>query len=211
MKFAIIVTLTGDPPKLSKNRSERESVCEGCDASSVFNLITRAVDWITHVGWPYVVNNAKTPLNVENVRLGIPVASNHLRTQQTCVAHNYCTIPIYGEDHMTHSKLSRLLKRGAFTLVACAAISVLSAEQADAQYYSGGRGISIGSFGGGGGFNLSYGNFSPRYGYGGGRGFSNSYYRPSYYGRSSSYYRPSTRYYGNRGGYSRYYGGRGRY
>ena len=85
---------------------------------------------------------------------------------------------------------------------------MLAAEQADAQYYSGGRGISIGSFGGGGGFSLSYGNFSPRYGYGGGRGFSNSYYRPSYYGRSSSYYRPSTRYYGNRGGY---YGGRGRY
>ena len=92
---------------------------------------------------------------------------------------------------MSKSKLSRWLMRSVFTLAAVAAVSALSAEQANAQYY-GGRGISVGSFGRGGGFNLSYGNRSSFGGYGG-RGFSgynrgfNSYYRPSYGG--SSFYR----------------------
>ena len=36
---------------------------------------------------------------------------------------------------MFKSKLSRWLMRGAFTLAAVAAVSVLSAEQANAQYY----------------------------------------------------------------------------
>ena len=91
---------------------------------------------------------------------------------------------------MLKSKLSRWLMRSVFTLAAVAAVSVLSAEQASAQYYGGGRGISVGSFGRSGGFNLSYGNRSSFGGYGyGGRGFSgysrggyNNYYRRSYGG-----------------------------
>ena len=90
---------------------------------------------------------------------------------------------------MLKSKLSRWLMRGAFTLAAVAAVSVLSAEQANAQYY-GGRGISISSFGRGGGVSLNYGYGNRSgfggYGYSGGRGYSgynrgyNNYYRPSY-------------------------------
>ena len=45
---------------------------------------------------------------------------------------------------MLKSKLSRWLMRSVFTLAAVAAVSVLSAEQASAQYYGGGRGISAG-------------------------------------------------------------------
>lgn len=96
---------------------------------------------------------------------------------------------------MFKSKLSRWLMRGAFTLAAVAAVSVLSAEQANAQYYGGNRGISISSFGRGGGVSLNYGygNRSGFGGYGGGRGYSgynggyNNYYRPSYRGGGGAY------------------------
>ena len=104
---------------------------------------------------------------------------------------------------MFKSKLSRWIIRSAFTLAAVATVSVLSAEQANAQFYGGGRGISVGSFRGGG-ISVNYGNRSSfgGYGYGGGRGYSgysrgfNNYYRPSYGGSyrgrggyGSSYYR----------------------
>lgn len=104
---------------------------------------------------------------------------------------------------MFKSKLSRWLIRSAFTLAAVATVSVLSAEQANAQFYGGGRGISVGSFRGGG-ISVNYGNRSGFGGYGGGRGYSgysrgfNNYYRPSYRssyrgrgGYGSSYYRRS--------------------
>ena len=115
---------------------------------------------------------------------------------------------------MTHSKskLSRWVKRGAFAAIACAAFTMISAEQAQAQFY-GGRGVSVGSFGrglsiniGGGGFNRGYGGFNSGYGnfnsfnrgYGGFNNF-NSGYR---YVPQRSYYRG--------GGYGGGYGG-GRY
>ena len=81
---------------------------------------------------------------------------------------------------------------------------MLSAEQANAQFYGGGRGISVGSFRGGG-ISVNYGNRSSfgGYGYGGGRGYS------SYSRGFNNYYRPS---YGYRGGYGGgAYRGRGGY
>lgn len=125
---------------------------------------------------------------------------------------------------MTNSKLSRWLKSGAFTLIACAAIAVLSTEQAAAQsYLSGNRGISISSFGRGGGFNLSVGSVGPNYGYRGGSfksgfGGPGKYYGPSYRGSGGNYYRSPAKYYGKgggfssgRGGFGPQYYGRGRY
>ena len=72
------------------------------------------------------------------------------------------------------SKLSRWVTRGAFAVIACAAFTMVSAEQAQAQFYGGrGGGFSLtignGGFGnyGGGGFN-SFNNFNRGYG-----GFNN--------------------------------------
>jgi len=115
---------------------------------------------------------------------------------------------------MTHLKLSRWVKRGAFTLIACAALAMISAEQAQAQYY-GGRGVSIGSFGRGGGLSISIGNSGFSRGYGGGfsRGYGGGYsnYGGGYrYAPQRSYYRGGGGYYGG-GGYGRggsYYGRR---
>ena len=103
---------------------------------------------------------------------------------------------------MLKSKLSRWLMRSVFTLAAVVAVSVLSAEQANAQFYGGGRGISVGSFGRGVSLNYGYSNRSGFGGYGGSRSYSgynrgfNNYYRPSYGGSyrgrggyGSSYYR----------------------
>ena len=109
---------------------------------------------------------------------------------------------------MLKSKLSRWLMRSVFTLAAVAAVSVLSAEQANAQFYGGGRGISVGSFGRSGGFKLIYGNRSSFGGYGyGGRGFSG-------YSRGFNSYRPSYGYggggaYRGRGGFGPSYYSRG--
>ena len=112
---------------------------------------------------------------------------------------------------MTHSKLSKWVKRSALALVACAAFAMVSAEQAQAQFY-GGRGVSVGTFGrglsiniGGGGFNRGFGGFNSGFGgynYGGfnrGYGGFNSGYR---YVPQRSYYRGS--YGGGRGYYGRY-------
>ena len=112
---------------------------------------------------------------------------------------------------MTHSKskLSRWVKRGAFAAIACAAFTMISAEQAQAQFYGGrGGGFSLtignGGFGGGGfnnfnSFNRGYGGFNNfNRGYGGFNNF-NSGYR---YAPQRSYYRG--------GGYGGGYGG-GRY
>ena len=102
---------------------------------------------------------------------------------------------------MLKSKLSRWLMRSVFTLAAVVAVSVLSAEQANAQFYGGGRGISVGSFGRGVSLNYGYSNRSGFGGYGGSRSYSGynrgfNNYRPSYGGSyrgrggyGSSYYR----------------------
>ena len=100
---------------------------------------------------------------------------------------------------MTQLKISRWLKRGAFAVIACAAIAMVSAEQANAQFY-GGRGISINS--GLRGFNLNIGNgFNRGLNYGGlnyGRGYGG-------YGNFNSGYRyvPQTSYYRGGGSYGR--------
>ena len=119
---------------------------------------------------------------------------------------------IFGSSQMTNSKLSRWVKRGAFMVIAFAAFTMISAEQAQAQYYGGGRGISIGSYGGGGGISLSIGNSGFNRGsyYGGyGRGYSGY---GGGYGRGYSGYRyaPQKSYYRGGGSYGRgsYYGGR---
>ena len=109
---------------------------------------------------------------------------------------------------MTKSKLSRWVKRSAFAVIVCATFAMVSAEQAQAQYYGGrgfnrgglsiniGRGgFSYGNFGGGG-FNRGYGGYG---GYGGFNNF-NSGYR---YVPQRSYYRGGGGYYG--GGYGRGY------
>lgn len=105
---------------------------------------------------------------------------------------------------MTKSKLTRWLMRGAFTLAAVVAVSVLSAEQANAQFYGSSRGISVGSFGRG--VTVSFGNFNRGYGYGGRSysGYGGGVYRGGY-SRGYSSYRPS--YGGYRGG--SFYGGGG--
>ena len=111
------------------------------------------------------------------------------------------------------SKLSRWVTRGAFAAIACAAFTMVSAEQAQAQFYGGrGGGFSLtignggfGNFGGGGfnsfnSFNRGYGGFNNfNRGYGGGFNNFNSGYR---YSPQRSYYRG--------GGYGGGYGG-GRY
>ena len=98
---------------------------------------------------------------------------------------------------MTYSKLSKWLKRGALTLVACAAVAVLSTEQASAQGY-GGRG---GSFGRGSGINVSVGNLGLSLGFNNSRGYSNNFNRSPYRGPGVNAYRPPVRSYGGgRGG-----------
>ena len=109
---------------------------------------------------------------------------------------------------MTNLKLSKWVKRSALAAIACAAFTMVSAEQAQAQYYGGrGGGFSLtignggfGNFGGlnYGGFNrgfggINYGGFNR--GYGGFNSF-NSGYR---YSPQRSYYRG--------GGYGGGYGG----
>ena len=117
---------------------------------------------------------------------------------------------------MTYSKLSQLLKRVAFALVACATVAVLSADQASAQSY-GGRG---GSFGRGAGVSVNVGNLGlsvgigSNRGYSGNRGYSNNVKRPYYPSPKASSYRQPVKNYGNRGGgfgAACPYGGRGRY
>ena len=110
---------------------------------------------------------------------------------------------------MTKLKLSKWVKRSAFTVIACAALVMISADQADAQYY-GGRGFSsFNSFGGGFGrgySGLSYGNgFSNR----GFNNFNSGYrYSPqrSYYRGGGGFYGGGNNYYGR--GRSNYYGRR---
>ena len=115
---------------------------------------------------------------------------------------------------MTYSKLPQLLKRVAFTLVACASVAVLSTEQASAQSY-GSRG---GSFGRGAGISVNVGSLGLNVGIGSNRGgYTNNVKRP-YAPKpkaKASYYRPPVKSYGNRGGgfaaAACPYGGRGRY
>ena len=95
---------------------------------------------------------------------------------------------------MTYSKLPQLLKRVAFTLVACASVAVLSTEQASAQSY-GNRG---GSFGRGAGISVNIGNLGLSVGIGGNRGYTNNVKRP-YSPKpkpKASYYRPPVKNYG---------------
>ena len=95
---------------------------------------------------------------------------------------------------MTYSKLTKWLKRGAFTLVACAAVAVLSTEQASAQ----GRG---GSFGRGSGISVNVGSLGLSLGFNNNRGYSNNFKRSPYRGPSINSYRPPVRSYGGgRGG-----------
>ncbi len=100
-----------------------------------------------------------------------------------------CKNRIFGINQMTKSTLSRWLMRGAFTLAAVAAVSVLPAEQANAQFYGGSRGFSSGSYGRGGGISLSVGNVGLNYGYGG--GYGGGAYRSVYRSPAVNYYRPS--------------------
>ena len=83
---------------------------------------------------------------------------------------------------MTQSKLSRWFKRGALAMVACAAIVMVSADQAKAQFY-GGRGISINS--GLRGFNLNIGNGINGFSYGRGLGYRRGF--STYGGLNSGY------------------------
>ena len=153
------------------------------------------------------------PFRGKLVRSAPGLLSKQLRVATRRHLHP-CTKRIFGNRQMAHSKskLSRWVTRSAFALIACAASTMVSAEQAQAQYYGGrGGGFSLtignggfGNFGGVGfnnfnNFNRGYGGFNRGYGYGGGFNNFNSGYR---YVPQRSYYRG--------GGYGGGYGG-GRY
>ena len=99
---------------------------------------------------------------------------------------------------MNKSKLLKWIKRGAITMIACAAVFAVSAEQANAQFYNS-RGFSNGNFGrtgislniGTGG--VGFGNYGRSNFNGFNSGFNNSRYVPQ-----RSFYRGNS-FYGNGG------------
>ena len=186
----------------------------GLKRRSVVSLTTPVVDRITLLGPLNLVNHVKTRLKRGKHELGISIAFYLIEKHNSCVTRNF-QASNSKDDRMTYSKLPQLLKRVAFTLVACASVAVLSTEQASAQSY-GNRG---GSFGRGSGISVNVGNLGLSVGFNNNRGFSgnrgyNNVKRPYSPGPKASYYRPPVKSYGNRGGgYGAAcpYGGRGRY
>ena len=111
---------------------------------------------------------------------------------------------------MTQSKISKWFKRGAFSMIACAAVMMVSAEQANAQYY--GRGFNNGFGRSGLSINIGTGGFNR--GFGGGFNSFNVVPQRSYYRGNNSFYRGNNNFYrGNnnfyRGNNSYYRGNNG--